>query len=253
MRSHGGIAHRPRKSHVVRAMQELRDEADALGVLQLTSAPPDAPGMASTGGLAPSPPEQLRNSETAPRDGFAAGGSGGSASAPRSHNKRGNPAAPPHESLDGDGGAAKLEDINQLLLASETAEMESAAKPAAAGARGNGLERGGSGKDDGLEALLAGIASMDLDEDFDDDLDLDFGDFDPSFLGGDDALVGDKPAAKKSPNAGADVALDGATRGGGGLEALLGLDGADDDLLGDDELIDDEKLLELLGGDASQL
>jgi len=151
----GGVAYRSRKSYVVKAMQELRDEADRVGSLQLTKAPPDHPDDAKLrSGLAPSPPEQLRASAIAPRDGFAAGGNGGPAPASRDRVKRGGPVTP-QDSLDGDGGAAKLEDINKMLLASDAAEV-------AAGGNKRGT---GKAADEGLEALLAGIAGMELEDD----------------------------------------------------------------------------------------
>jgi hypothetical protein len=144
------------------------------------------------------------------------------------------------ESLDGDGGAAKLEDINQMLLASDDGPTGGTAyrSPGRAGRRAVGTGE----SDDGLEALLAEIAGVDFEDDFDDELDLDLPDFGTLEGGG----VPGRPASRRAR---ADVAVG----GGGGLEALLGAEGRMGSLLGDGELIDDEKLLELLGGDASML
>uniref|UniRef100_A0A7S3WYX6 Uncharacterized protein n=1 Tax=Emiliania huxleyi TaxID=2903 RepID=A0A7S3WYX6_EMIHU len=219
--SHGGVAYRPRKSHVVVAMRELITEVEATGDLAVPPPPPPeaAAGDARSAGGAPlergAPPPQPR---------------------------------PSLGSLDGDGGAAKLEDLNAMLLADSP-------PVGSVGAAGEAGAAAGAAADvDGLEALLAGIADLD-------GLDEDFGDLavpaDAAAASGGAAAPSPSEAGGQSqppPPAGGELGGDLAGLDLGDLGDLADLDLGDLDF-GDlgVEPIDDKLLLELLGGDAAQL
>jgi len=75
--------------------------------------------------------------------------------------------------LDGDGGQANLQKLNQELLDAEAAEQRAERRGAAAGAAAAVAEPDQEMSDDGFDQLLADLSEVDMDEDDFDDTELD--------------------------------------------------------------------------------
>ena len=134
---------RSRVPHVMRAIKELKLEIDESYALAADTSTPKAKPKAKA-------------SAKAAREG-AAQASRGAAAAP--------PA--PSVSLDGDGGQANLQKLNQELLDAEDAEQAAERQGTAAGAAA-ATEPEAEMSDDGFDQLLADLSEVDMDEDFDD-------------------------------------------------------------------------------------
>ena len=133
---------RSRVPHVMRAIKELQLEIDESYITAADTSTPKAKPKAKA-------------SPKAAREG-AAQASRGAAAAPA-----------PSVSLDGDGGQANLQKLNQELLDAEDAEQAAERQGTAAGAAA-ATEPEAEMSDDGFDQLLADLSEVDMDEDFDD-------------------------------------------------------------------------------------
>jgi len=135
---------RSRVPHVMRAIKELKLEIDESYALAADTSTPKAKPKAKA-------------SAKAAREG-AAQASRGAAAPPA-----------PSVSLDGDGGQANLQKLNQELLDAEDAEQAAERQGTAAAAAGAAAEPEAEMSDDGFDQLLADLSEVDMeDEDFDD-------------------------------------------------------------------------------------
>lgn len=140
---------RSRVPHVMRAIKELKLEIDE------SCAQPSSSAKATP---------KAKVSPKAAREGAAQASLG-----------VGAPGAPVTDdiALDGDGGQANLQKLNQELLDAEAAEQRAERRGAAAGAAAAVAEPDQEMSDDGFDQLLADLSEVDMDEDDFDDTELD--------------------------------------------------------------------------------